>query len=93
MKVFISHSSYDKSFARRLADVLNANDISVWIDEMSLSLGDNIIQKIEDGIRSSDVIIAVLSKNYVSSKWAMQELSMFMARALSEESIRVIPAR
>jgi hypothetical protein len=92
MKVFISHSSIDKAFASRLAEVLNANGISVWIDEMSLSLGDNIIQKIEEGIRSSDVIIAVLSKNYVSSKWAMQELSMFMARALSEESIRVFPA-
>jgi len=75
MKVFISHSSIDKAFASRLAEVLRANGISVWIDEMSLNLGDNIIQKIEEGIRSSDVIIAVLSKNYVSSKWAMQELA------------------
>lgn len=92
MKAFISHSSIDKPFALRLAEALRANGIDVWIDDMELTVGDNIIQKIKEGIQSSDAIIVVLSKNYVSSKWAMQELSMFMARALSEESIRVIPA-
>ena len=92
MKVFISHSHHDKPFARQLADVLVTAGITVWIDDLALSPGDNIIAKIEEGIRSSDVIIAVLSKNYVSSKWAMQELSMFSARALSEDSILMIPA-
>ncbi len=92
MKVFISHASADKPFARRLSDVLMASGVEVWIDEMVLLPGDNIIQKIEEGISSSDVIIAVLSKNYVDSKWAMQELSMFSARSLSEGTFRVIPA-
>jgi hypothetical protein len=92
MKVFISYSKKDKPVAFRLAEVLKQHGIAVWIFEDSIEIGDNIFQKTEEGLRSSDVIIAILSKNYVSSKWAMQELSMFMTRKLAEESILVIPA-
>src|SRR5690348_9961196 len=92
MKVFISYSHTDREFTRRLADVLVAKGIDVWVDEMKLTPGDNIVQKVEEGIRSSDVIIAVLSKRYVWSPRAMAELSMFTARAASGDSIRVIPA-
>jgi len=92
MRVFISYSHKDKRFTRKLADVLKANGIDVWIDELVISPGDNIIAKIEEGMQSAEAIIAVLSKSYVASKWAMQELSVFSARALSEVSIRIIPA-
>ncbi len=91
MKTFISHSSKDKEFVLKLADSLKANGIEVWYDEYSINLGDNILEKIQDGLESSSAIIPVLSGNYIESKWAMQELSFASARALNKKSIRIVP--
>ncbi len=38
MKVFISYSTLDKAFVRKLADKLKENNIEVWYDEQSLKL-------------------------------------------------------
>ncbi len=91
MTTFISYSNADKPFARKLADALIENGANVWIDEDVLNIGDNIVQQIDEGLKSADSIIPILSKRYVKSKWAMQELSFASAKALSERSIRVIP--
>lgn len=91
MSTFISHSSRDKEFALKLSNALRSNGIEVWIDEYSLNAGDNIVEKIQEGLHASDSLIPILSKNYVESKWAMQELSFASARALTQKSIRIIP--
>jgi len=91
MRVFISHSHRDKPFAAILNKALRDAGVEVWIDEMEILPGDNIVKKIDQGLSSSDAIIVLLSKDYVSSKWAMQELSVFTARSISEEDIRILP--
>ena len=91
MSTFISHSRKDEHFALRLADALRDHGIEIWMDEFSLKVGDNILEKVHSGLHSSDSIIPVLSKNYVASKRAMQELSFVSAKAVTERSIRIIP--
>ena len=39
---FLSHSSMDKGFVRRLATDLVANGVKVWIDEQRILVGDSI---------------------------------------------------
>ncbi len=91
MRVFISHSHKDKPFATQLLEALQAAGIEVWIDEMEILPGDNIVKKIDQGLSTSDAIIVLLSKDFVSSKWAMQELSVFTAKSISEQDIRILP--
>jgi len=43
--VFISYSSPDRVFTRRLVRDLKDRDIPVWFDEAELDPGDSIIQK------------------------------------------------
>lgn len=74
-KVFISYSSADRRFAEKLSTQLNTEGIDVWYDQWEIKVGDSIVQKINDGISSSDFLVVVLSKNSIKSKWVKEELA------------------
>jgi len=67
--VFISHASEDKErFVEGLALKLIGNGVNVWFDKWEIKLGDSLIDKIfEKGIKPSDFIIIVLSKNSINN--------------------------
>jgi hypothetical protein len=46
MKVFISYSHQDKKYAALLAEALDTAGHEVWLDAVSLKLGDNLLKKI-----------------------------------------------
>jgi hypothetical protein len=60
-RIFISHSSADKQWARQLAEALTAEGASVWFDEMSILPGEPVVQALEAGLRESDAIAILLS--------------------------------
>lgn len=72
--VFISHSYKDKEFVRKIASDLAAKGIRPWVDEAEIKVGDSLIKKIEEGLRQSDYILIVLSKNSINSAWVTREL-------------------
>lgn len=73
-RVYISHTSGDKAIAQAVATELRKNDIDVWSDEKSLSLGDAWAEVVTSALDSSDAIIAILSKHSYSSSWVRSEL-------------------
>lgn len=90
-KVFISHSSKDKAFVRRLVGDLKAESVSIWIDEVELKVGDSLHQAIERGIQKSSWLILVLSHNSVESPWFQQELNAAFALELSRQKVFILP--
>lgn len=74
MKVFISHSSKDKRFVRKLKDDLNENSISTWFDEDQLKVGDSLLEKLEDSLEDSTHFMIILSPHSVKSQWVKYEL-------------------
>jgi hypothetical protein len=90
-KVFLSHSSEDKSFVDRLAFDLERINVGVWYDKWELRVGDSIIDRIEQGIESHDFLIIVLSPASVKSHWVKRELNMALMRELSEKKVVVLP--
>src|SRR5437762_11699711 len=89
MRLFICHVSEDQvSFVRPLADALSV-DFKVWYSEYELRLGDSLLGKITEGLRSSDFGIVVLSKAFFKrKKWSEAELRGLFA--LETESRKVI---
>jgi hypothetical protein len=83
-RVFISYSSADIAFVEMLAAKLRTAGVAVWYDRWEIRVGDSIIQKINDGIQSSDFLIAILSKNSVTSKWVKEELAVASMLTLSK---------
>jgi hypothetical protein len=90
-RIFVSHSSKDKTFVRRLVDVLSAFSLNVWYDDWEIGVGDSIVDKVFDGLAASDTLVIVLSKSSVESRWVKEELTVAVMRRLSEQNIRIMP--
>lgn len=79
--VFISHASEDKnSFARPLAEALEAEGLSVWFDESTLTLGDSLRRSIDKGLARSRYGIVIVSEAFLSKEWPQRELDGLVAR-------------
>ena len=87
--VFISHASEDKlSFVHPLAEALQQRGLRVWYDKFTLTLGDSLRQKIDDGLRSSRFGLVVLSPHFFNKDWPQKELDGLVA--LEVDSRKVI---
>lgn len=91
MKVFINYVQEDKPFVIRLASALREAGIEPWVDEFEIHVGDNLINKIYEGIHECDFVIAVFSHNFFRSQWTLKELNAFVAREVSENVSIIIP--
>ncbi|MEA2162361.1 MAG: hypothetical protein QOK37_488 [Thermoanaerobaculia bacterium] len=89
-KVFISHSAPDKEFVRGLADRIEAEGFSPWLDERDLVVGDPLPQTIAEALRSARVVLVVISRASVASRWLRYELNIATDRMIKGEC-RVIP--
>jgi hypothetical protein len=90
---FISHASPDKErFVRRLADLLAARGIRVWLDERDLLPGRNLVDEIfNKGISKSDIVIIVLSQNSIARPWVTEELSVAVVQKIAGAVKLIIP--
>ncbi len=87
MKIFISYSSRDKDVYNNLTDALikrghivfNADDIGI---------GEYVVEKIKVALNDSDILIAVITENFLCSSWAQAELS---SAIFSTNKICVLP--
>ncbi len=73
--VFISYHHEDKAIALKIASEIRKVSSHVWMDDMEIHVGDNVVDKIAKGLSESDYFVIVLSDNAVKSKWAEMELS------------------
>jgi len=92
-KVFISYSSADKPFVRRLEKSLQLAGVDVWLDEKKLLVGDSIITHLGMAIDSADFVVAVLSKTSVRSTWVETELSLAMTLEQERNTKVVLPIK
>ena len=89
--VFLCHTSEDKPFVDRLAGELDQRALFAWYDKREIFVGDSIVEKVNDGLKSSDFLIAVLSPRSVDKPWVVREMSSSMMRQLGDKGIRVLP--
>jgi len=90
-KVFLSHSSKDKAFTRKLASRLGEYNIKFWLDEAEINIGDSLMLRISSAIEETDYIAVILSHESVNSHWVQVELQIAMNRELSDNQVRVLP--
>jgi hypothetical protein len=76
---FISHDSRDKEIANKIAVNLQRMACTVWYDEFSLRVGDNLRDSIETGLKECKKCILVLSPNFISNKgWTKTEFDSIL---------------
>lgn len=91
MPIFISYSHENKDFVDKLAMQLVHRNVNVWLDRWELSIGDSIIDKVQDAVDGASALLVILSKASIASEWCKRELSSGFLRELEEKRVVVMP--
>jgi len=90
-KIFISHAAEDKeSFVDTFAKTLSKNDITNWYDKNEIQLGHSITESINYGLKNSEFVVVILSKNYIKKGWTNTEINSYFAND-GDKAKRVMP--
>jgi len=81
---FLSYSSKDDEFARRLYDDLQGRNIRTWFAPEELKIGDRFRARIDESIRIHDKLVIILSANSVNSDWVETEVESAIEREQKE---------
>lgn len=89
--IFLSHSTHDDAFVRRLAEDLLRHGIRAWVDDAEIRAGESLFDRIESALHEMDYLGVVLSERSVTSEWVGREITMRLTRDLAERGAAVIP--
>jgi hypothetical protein len=86
--VFISHASEDKmAFVQPLAEALRRIGLRVWYDKWALTVGDRLLQRIDEGLARSRFGIVILSRAFFTKNWPQHELDGLVSFEISERKV------
>ncbi|MEM7679339.1 MAG: toll/interleukin-1 receptor domain-containing protein, partial [Myxococcota bacterium] len=91
LSVFLSHSSADKAFVRRVRVELGRLGIVGWLDESELLGGVSLPQALEAAIDRQALFVPFLSENAVGSDWVRRELETALGHYGNAASKKVFP--
>jgi hypothetical protein len=89
--LFISYATEDWPFVEQLVRALDPFVEHVWYDRREIIVGDNIVRRINEGLRDADFLIVVLSKASVSKPWVQSEMASAIMRQNLESTVRLLP--
>ncbi|KAK9058324.1 hypothetical protein SSX86_023165 [Deinandra increscens subsp. villosa] len=91
--VFLSFRGLDtrKSFTAHLDKALREADFNTFLDDEEIETGEPLKPELERAIKSSKAYIIVLSKNYASSTWCLDELVLILEQKSMFNQIVLIP--
>jgi len=88
-RVFISHSARDADWARSFAQALKERGVRVWFDEFDVLPGESVRDALEDGLRGSDVLVALLDSESSSKPNLFFELGA--AIGMGKKVVPIVP--
>src|SRR5712692_5068242 len=83
---FISYSSKDEEFAKKLHRDLLGEQVRCWFAPEDLKIGDEIRPGIDEAIRIHDKLLIVLSENSVGSPWVRKEVETAFGKEIKFET-------
>jgi uncharacterized protein YjbI with pentapeptide repeats len=90
---FISYSSKDEDFAKRLYADLQSHGVRCWFAPEDLKWGERIRTGIDEAIYMHDKLLLILSKHSVSSGWVEREVKTALSREKKEKRTVLFPVR
>jgi TIR domain/Pentapeptide repeats (8 copies) len=90
---FISYSSKDEGFCRRLHSRMRDEHLRVWFAPEDVKGGEKLYEQIDRAIQMHDRLLIVLSEESLKSKWVMTEIRRARKTELREERRKLFPIR
>jgi hypothetical protein len=81
---FLSYSSKDDEFARRIYNDLRGKNVRTWFAPEDRKIGDRFRSRIDESIRIHDKLVIILSANSVNSDWVETEVESALERERKE---------
>jgi hypothetical protein len=90
---FISYSTRDEEFARRLYSRMRDEKLRVWFAAEDAQGGKKLYEQIERAIQLHDRLLIVLSERSLQSRWVMTEIRRARKVELRENRRKLFPIR
>jgi hypothetical protein len=91
--IVIPYSYADHEFAYKLAGALRRDRITSWIDEVDMSAGVFLVNRLSHAARPVDFVVPALSISSVTSDWVQHELRTAVTRGINGRPVAVLPAK
>jgi hypothetical protein len=90
---FISYSSKDEQFARRLYTDLDNKGVSCWFAPEDVQGGQKLVEQIDQAIRVYERLLLILSSYSMNSEWVKTEIAKARQREVWEQRQVLFPVR
>jgi uncharacterized protein YjbI with pentapeptide repeats len=90
---FISYSTKDDDFARRLYSRMRDEHLRVWFAPEDIKGGDKLYDQIDSAIQLHDRLLLVLSEQSIQSEWVMTEIRNARRVERKEQRRKLFPIR
>jgi hypothetical protein len=90
---FISYSSKDEAFARRLHADLQDKGVRCWFAPKDMPIGAKILDTIDEAIRLRDKVLLILSEHSIASDWVEGEVTRGLDEERERKRIILFPVR
>jgi len=89
--VFLSYRSVNRIWVLTLYDVLHQQGFEVFLDQVVLAGGDELIRVLEDGLQQSQAGVLVWSARTGDSDWVRREYQTLERQALERKTFCFVP--
>ncbi|MEK7686166.1 MAG: toll/interleukin-1 receptor domain-containing protein [Verrucomicrobiota bacterium] len=89
MRVFISYAMPDAELARKVADGLRREGLSVWLADQEILPGDNWAEKVSQALNESQAMVVLITSETFRSRAVMREIEFALGN--KEYRQRLIP--
>ena len=90
---FISYSTKNEEFARRIYADLQGNGVRCWYAPEDMKIGDKFRSKIDEVIHIHEKLLLVLSGNSISSSWVEKEVETAFEKENTSGNTVLFPIR
>jgi hypothetical protein len=90
---FISYSTKDEEFAKRLHSKMRDNNLRVWFAPEDMKSGQKIHEQIDQAIRIHDKLVLILSEESIQSPWVETEIRKARKAELRDNRRKLFPIR
>lgn len=90
---FISYSSKDEEFAKRLFADLQAEGVRCWFAAHHVQAGKKLHEQIDSAIRLHEKLLLILSPDSINSEWVKTEIAKARKRESQEKKRVLFPVR
>jgi uncharacterized protein YjbI with pentapeptide repeats len=90
---FISYSTKDEEFARRLYSRMRDEKLRVWFAPEDIKGGEKLHEQIERAIQLHDRLLIILSEESMRSEWVMTEIRRARKTEVEQKRRKLFPIR